>query len=855
MSFRSSLKSSLGSSLALALILSVWVAGCSFRQNPPANSQFDVKTDQLGCMDKAGAELNRFFQGSASMADVDAVWNCGSDALQAFMDKTHGAVPGSYSAEELREFIAKYFVKQVSLTPDLVKQIGFLKQVLVGGAVDRLTVDEIRRIQSILEVFRAQSQTLRTFMPILPTGSQSPWTGISGLRWQDITREYLDHFSDILNTAALEIGGALQESGQPYSFSKLDGLIQALIQAIPQSAEFQDTLNSLNSLHANMGMYAQIKSTLLVPDASLLSNGNDWQDVLSTAVRWAGVFVKLSWYTDDARLTVAAETLTQGEGLITLGKIFDEVQSILGGVVHRHSSQLITFEEMNQLISVFPATSLPVSAQSLKLTLPPLIQRIIGGNDLGVDGRKALGITPGILKKLQDEFYNWYEGQRFLETLYQRIEKQLNDQAGASYQKSTLLKSDAALGLWKEVEQQTNPQWNSITKLAAARIKILLGTLRPLLKDDDNEITFPKYDEGMPYSLHDLMAKNWMQSLSRLLVRGYAEKDPGEPQLGIPIRSDVDNWGVRSNPLTGAGVSLPEFKVFFGDFKPVGVELKFFSPADSNAAADRFREGNVFTYVSDGNNYLDLDEATTLLAFAISAKYKSDRIHSGIAEQCKTSVLDSIYGQPLIDMGCYDQNFFGKLGQYWHPGAQVSGPADELVSYYTNLTPDNQVEFNYLLQVSGRTNGYQVGVPMTIDDTEGLVAALQYIEAIFTRFDINDTGFLNPSEAETAFPVFEATLQEMGEAENPPKKLSATDADLVFTYMLAKGELPAGTLDVILWYLEKQIPVIGDFKADRIRILQIFAALAQATNATAATTPTIVTKPKAVVTKSKVHAP
>src|SRR6185312_14278181 len=98
---------------------------------------------------------------------------------------------------------------------------------------------------------------------------------------------------------------------------------------------------------------------------------------------------------------------------------------------------------------------------------------------------------------------------------------------------------------------------------------------------------------------------------------------------------------------------LQEFKQAFADFKPLGVALKFFNPNSTTSANNRFREADVFTYASDGNGYLDMNEGALLFAFAISVQRKADRVHDDIALKCGSQALDAVYQKPIIDYPCF----------------------------------------------------------------------------------------------------------------------------------------------------------------------------------------------------------
>jgi hypothetical protein len=915
--------------------ISLGTTSCSFRKNAPDASQFNASAaTQLGCLDQAGAQIQGFLQGTASEQDVGQVYDCTSRVLDDFVNDTHGADPTSFSADELRRFLTTYFVHEIKLTDELMLQVGIFKQAFVGGAPDRITVDEIHRLQSILRILKQQTQKMLPFMPIGTSSSGA--TGFAGKTWRDITPAMLEQFGTTVNSAAKALGDALDGGqGLPYRFDQLDDLLAAFEDAIPASTtDLPQTRSFIQSLRKNLDIISRAKQTalnpevgspalrldpqsalagqttlqplflqiaaalnqvlepakpyqfaelgkqihtllnampsgsayqyprgfltkallpldaltklgtpitvtermtllqLLVPRGSQVSSGSDWTALLSTAGHWLDVLVRLEWYLDDARAAEAQTKRLQGTDLQLFRGIFDHVYKILADVVTRHPGQLIDFDELSRLVSALPEGATPASNASINTLLRPLIQRLIGGVDLGNTGRAAPGLVPGNMLKLHDIFYNWYEGQRFLETLFTRVQHANGDGPDKDYVRDTLLKSPAAAELWNEVYTQApGSGWTPITILAAKRIENLLRALRPLFHGDDGEISFPSYGQGLRYSFNNMSQLNWMQSTSRLLIRGYAENDtPDEKSKTAPIRAQVDEIGFSDDPRAGLGVNLKEFSQFYSDILPFGVSVKIFNPNNPTSATSRFREGDTFTYVSDGNGYMDLNETTTLLAFSISAMRKAYRIHDDIATKCpllvdadQKPILD-IYGKLQITDVCYEKLFYGALHNYWQG-------LDEMIAYYNGLNSAGQASFQNLLEVSGRDKGVQPGVAYNSDDSEGLVAALQYIEAIFSRYDTDDSGYLSPSEASEAFPVIRNVLEQKAQSLLNTT-LTDEQANLVFTYLLAKGQVPSGTWDIVWWTIQKSIPFAGDFRADRLRILQIFSAIAGAsTNA------------------------
>ena len=574
------------------LAVALAVTACSFRKNAPDSSQFNVSAAKLGCMDKAGTQIGSFFKGTATQDDVGQVYDCASQVLDDFVNDTRGADPNSYSSDEMRRFLTTYFVREIKLTDDLVYQVGVLKQGLVGGLPDRITVDEIRRLQSIFAVIKVQSKKLLPFMPI-GTDHTGKWTGFGGHLWANIQVALLNQFAGTLVDATAAVGAALDGHGLPYRFDQLDDLLSAFVAAMPTTADFQSSRDFMTSITKNMDLITRAKQTLLSPEVGTLaqrldplgsviaqsqlqslfmqvaagldqvllptqsyqfgdlaneihsllaqlpsgaqfqypreylaktlvpldtlvklgtpvkvperikllqllvphgvqlSSGDDLSVLFSTLARWGNVVVRLKWYMDPDRLLQSGDRRMQGEDLQNFRAIFDHIYGVLADVVVRHDNQLIDYDELARLISVLPADHLPASPASINASLQPLIQRIIGGIDPGTGGRTAQGLNPDNVEKIHDIFYNWYEGQHFLETLFTRLQHAYSDGPDKDYVRETLLDSPTAAGLWKEVYQQA-PEWTSTSVLAAKRTENLLRALRPLFQGDNDEITFPR---------------------------------------------------------------------------------------------------------------------------------------------------------------------------------------------------------------------------------------------------------------------------------------------------------------------------------------------------------------------------
>src|SRR5262249_841608 len=149
----------------------------------------------------------------------------------------------------------------------------------------------------------------------------------------------------------------------------------------------------------------------------------------------------------------------------------------------------------------------------------------------------------------------------------------------------------------------------------------LPGSLDP---QGSGEVVLPGSWNRVPPGLRLEEYENllWREELATLLIHGYA---------GI----DASAGGAVPDTLTE-----PELVRFSFEARPLGIELRYFDPADLRAANRRFRDANLFLFPSNGDERLDLAEITELLRYLLSGKRTGDDIHRAIARNCENGPLD-----------------------------------------------------------------------------------------------------------------------------------------------------------------------------------------------------------------------
>jgi hypothetical protein len=814
MSFKTNLKIT-----AVILGISAFIASCTLRQTPPGGQPLNVNESALSCMDNMSGTINSYLKGTASDADVNALWDCTHSALDTFTQRVRGQVPGQYSSDELRGFLERYYIHKINLTDAFMQSCGIIKTLIVGGRPDQVSLGEIAKLQAAFETLRSVTLSLRPYMPISTTG-------IQGKVWKDVSETDMNALTVAFDAAALQVGTIFDQIGNSYTFDQFIALLDSIEGSLPVGTE-PGVISNVEAIRSRIPLVQAVKAILLSPLKANISTGSDWKVIWTNTARWASLAIKTAWLMDPDRNNDPAmvnplfptETLIQGKNLTLIDNIFGELVQLLNASIARRPStgEVITFVELNDLIDQFKDSDLPINKAAIESLFPLLVNKMIAGVDFGTDGRAATGVTPGVLLHFTNEFNDWYEGQRVLQELFSRLGNKDNTL-------DDLLNSTTAVTFWQEVQTGAAP-WNSVSSSAASRLLFMLKDPKILpmfYLNTPYEISFPLDVKRQAFSFHDVSNKNWMQAASIMMIQGYVQYDPGEDKSEPPKRSI---W--RTSP----GVNFGEFATFFNDLTPFGIAIKMFDPDDKTSGSNRFRELDTFTNSSNGDGSMSVLEAVTYLGFDFSDLHKSDRIHNDIASRCPSVPGGDKYGQALIEPICYRKAFFGDADEYLAP--IVTG-----ASFLDGLQGVDKAQYEYLLEVAARKIGYNEKAWMTSDDTEGFVGIIQYIESMFARYDLNRDGTIDWKESDAAFPVVKHALQQF--AATSGTNLSDGLADVVFTFMLDKGKVPdtmchpAQTdFELAAWIAERALPFLGHYKANRLRLAQIFGAIGSSSSSTA----------------------
>jgi hypothetical protein len=764
--------------VALALIAQVsLLQGCArlgFGEKIPPAEPLKVRSGETACLNDAGRIIGDYISARGGAESINSMFECVDRSIQLFLEKTRTATPGVYQPVELRNFIEKFFIGEDKISNALMAETMEFKRSVLGGRGDILTAEELRSARRIMWALKEQLLRLDRYRPLtisslaaLPASAQNEVLGA-------------------IAEAGADFGVELARNAGDYSMTRFEALLREYERTFPG--------DGLKRFINRFKLIRMFKPVFFGTSADEF-RGEEWSRFLRTAARSFGIYVKVQpIYPDQSgRFPV----LSCGTGLQRLREAGLEFFALLDESIRHHGSlQMIPFIELSRVIDALDANDLPdIRRLSMKRFMRPIVRRYLSGDNEGVLGRDAEGITLLSVDRARKALLDWVDGQRYIEGTFQRLgsfDCQGKPEARPSYSLRDLesVSIEAAFGVSRLDEL------DSRTVIAIEKFRNVLHTRKPMYGVEGPKMLIDPSGPRELFAYNDLLQCNWLSIGFVLGQQGYREK-----------RYDY----IRTAAKEPEGMTVEEVDEFYADLREIGTDLKFVDPDLWEAARLRFRDGNLFMPSSNGDmKVLNLAESIELIGVMISAKGVSGEIQDALLNVCK-SVPGGMFNTRLIEEPCYREHLVRGMEQYFS-----NLPA--LARYTSQLNSGASQKFSKDSPTSTEGN-------LDINDSDRLSTLLHYVELVFSRFDGDYSGRLETQESLKAFDLFENILRDVAKDKVEDRE----SLRALFTYMLSRGKIPETGMEKIgfLWWKSRG-PSNWNLKVDRPAILTIFAKLAEA---------------------------
>lgn len=301
------------------------------------------------------------------------------------------------------------------------------------------------------------------------------------------------------------------------------------------------------------------------------------------------------------------------------------------------------------------------------------------------------------------------------------------------------------------------------------------------------------------------------------------------------LRAGV-RWAIRAyGSATTAdklyGVSRDQFQRAFTDFRPGLVNLGLIDANNTTFASSRFLEGNLFTPYSDGDDFLDYNEAGTLAILILSGQTVYGQMKNDIHTHCRVKGTKT----PYYGVDCALEVMRQRSGKAF-------GAMPRMVQLFQGDKARNLALLDEVLRASGWVPNAQRIAKST--ELSLVPHVIQYIESLFRRWDRDGNGVLDRAEALRAYPMFQTLLTQVSGLDDESYIKAA------YAYILVNGKAPETFWEkfdfATNWVgKEDRWPI----QADRYRISNILGFIADSVRKSATTA-----KKPAVTTGATEHS-
>lgn len=587
------------------------------------------------------------------------------------------------------------------------------------------------------------------------------------------TQKNLLEFSSALEMAMRSIAIHFENQRNP---DLTRSQILALIEELKVSFEL-DLENSL------VDLFLSLKS-LSVGGKTQAISSQEWPSLFTSSGQFLGIVMAFS-----------AARFDEMDDLADLSRFLSDLSEratqALGRSLARQSDGEIKYELTNQLIQAIPGKWLREKKncrspdcsdrEGLKQALSQLPSLLFTRFFLGAS---ETGVTQKALSHFQLKVQEWSRHQNHLRDIFSNYSL---DRLGVTPKEF----QDAA-------ERHSE---NLGTPEAQAEIQVLINLAtryQPMFEGEDHRITMLPLKKHTYKGMGQLI---WARLVSHLLVKAYGEEDK-----------------------KGRKLSTREVRRFFSEISDLIFELRLMDPDVPEIVEKRIREADLFTYASDGDDWLSRKEILyyTLFLSSISA-LKADLVNE-INPECRIlddegRVLKDRLFADWMDVRCFRKAHYKHLDRHW-------SRFPLLLSFYRKESPKDRRVIQVGLENASRLHQCSAR-PVGSYDSGSFAGIVHYAEAMMIRFDENRDDHLDYDEAMIAYRVFRMTIETLAEEQIPEMIRSRSKPyRAVYTYLLAYGKQPEGALEFGKWYLAGERYWKRKVNANRRRIFEVLSALA-----------------------------
>jgi hypothetical protein len=746
------------------LCFSTSLSGCTeFLEGKKRESEvIELSDTRFKCLRTLPKTLKDFSVGEAKPQEIRSSFDCVREALIYFQKKTYGSIPDAYTADEMRSFFGKYFLKENNVSPEFALELMKAKAALLGGSTRYITKTELSVLVDVFATMRDEAVDVAPHIRILLMQAEK-----SEKQW------------DLIAAGIAQLRKSLHPILEKTQFAKSEYSFADFKRALAGFSDFvrgPEPFEPYEKYSSWIPLVESVKNFLLGQHAQM-SNLDQWKDGLDNYLSLYELALKYSYvisglnYEKPSDLRQLSQFLSQGLDLLS-----ESHQMKISGS--------IPLEDIDGLIDqLLSRSKLSVRSSSVKETYRWVLLRVLDPERKG-DTRGLLGLEKKHLVSIRREFSVWRMNQSFVDVSVPEGNSSLTQENVLAAYKNFAVEKIIDKGLTNDpIEQRAlRNAWLDLGQSLSGK---------PLVNfSNKGELQIASHPEQWTYNWKSLTKLNLMNALSRFLTLGYGAGGQDRISEGKIQREGLIRW--------------------YDDFNNIGLDLKAFDPrSNSEASGGRsFLEANFFTFSGNGDKEMTYGETLEFVSVLFSSGLLSSAnvTEMARAQNCGSEKID-LFGHPHFEEKCFKQNLRAEFKNLF---ANLPG----MVTYVNGLDDSQWDEFYNYLREASQTPNQEWGFVETAN-IRTMVTIVHYVEGVMLGFDQDANGGLSLKEVYTAAPRFMSFFRE--------KQPGMPDTVLEegFAYLLFRGKMPGAT-DLIGFQVSK---LAGLDEIHRMEVLRLFGTI------------------------------
>jgi hypothetical protein len=718
------------------------------------------------CLKEVPAQFQKF------LSDEDGLstsFGCVQAALKSFMKLTRGAQPDLYKNTELQDFFNTYLLKENKVSKEFLADIMKLKVLTVGGAPETVTRTEMEKFVEFLAGLETELGKFRGRMKLI--GFKADPAKVKSEEIQKLKADMTVMVDFVLKNTKLEASN--------YHWSDFLTFIGHLHEFIGEYKDLDELLKWIPLIDSG--------KVLFTGDNTRLLTQKDWMEMKTWLV---GTYITVLRF----RYEIQKTAFNQPSEWVTLLSWLDDVFVTLETAPIMKEKKIYESKAVDKLLEELfkkKIFDMKLGVDLIKQTYIKILAYFVEPNPANADPVKIKGLTEDHLKVLKAEYNVWKATQIFTNRIYLQEANQTLESLQNRFR--TFTTDQANWAGFPSIPTLDRPEydqaWQDFYELLSAKEALKFSSQLKLV------VTYSDAKSQVPFVGMNMLGA--VRSLSRLALRGYGDKE--------------------NKMIFKRRISKKRMNDLEENFREFGRAIGFFDPDKTTAGKDTFDQANLLVFHSNGDLWVDSRELTQVLAFLISGgKTMLDEIYEDLGQRnCLLPEMD-VFKRAWVDEVCFVRELRVQLANYLNnlPGS---------VKFLNGLS-DSQFLQAYKSMVKVASSPRHRAGRLESGEIRTIATLIHFIEAIAAVYDNNRSGILSQEEVESAFPRFEALVEEQALKDNAFATLFLDD---IFLYLVYAGKKPPGGLEGVVEIgainVKKNLGTLGN--VDKLMILTLIGVM------------------------------